>query len=120
MSPDVLWFETFDGLGQHRFHRLADLLGGNHAGVPARQHQKINRIYTGLNGRFSMGKIKLRENMFDLINEILTFGPSMAHDDTIEALYYALQNAYPPDLLFNKDERRFESRRPRVKSWITS
>ena len=51
--------------------------------------QKRNRIYSGLSGRFSMGTVNLRENMFDLINEIVTFGPRMAHDDTIESLYYA-------------------------------
>ena len=58
--------------------------------------QKINRIYSGLSGRFSTGTVHLRENMFDLINEIVTFGPRMAHDDTIETLYYAQMHAFPP------------------------
>ena len=48
--------------------------------------QKRNRIYSGLSGRFSMGTVNLRENSFDLVKEILTFGPRMAHDDTIESL----------------------------------
>jgi len=58
---------------------------------------KINRIYSGLSGRFSTGSIFIRSNMFDLMSEILTFGPRMAHDDTIETLYYALTHAYPVD-----------------------
>ena len=31
------------------------------------------------------------------MSEVLTFGPRMAHDDTIETLYYALKNAFPVD-----------------------
>jgi hypothetical protein len=59
--------------------------------------QKINRVYSGLSGRFSTGTVYVRENMFDLINEIVTFGPRMAHDDTIETLYYAQLHAFPPN-----------------------
>ena len=58
---------------------------------------KRNRIYSGLSGRFSTGNVFLKENMFDLINEIITFGPRMAHDDTIEGLYYANLHAFPPN-----------------------
>ena len=69
-------------------------------------HQKRKRIYSGLNGRFSMGLIHVRDNMFDLTNEIVTFGSKMAHDDTIEALYYACQNSFPPD--FKRDKKKRE------------
>lgn len=85
---------------------------------PGGEH-KINRIYSGLNGRFSAGKIFLRENQFDLINEIIKFGPKMSHDDTIEALYYALKRAYPPSNLSSKPEmetglyRKHTKRRPK-------
>lgn len=88
---------------------------------PGGEH-KINRIYSGLNGRFSAGKIFLRENQFDLINEIIKFGPKMSHDDTIEALYYALKRAYPPSNLSSKPEmetglyRKHTKRKP--KAWI--
>ena len=37
------------------------------------------------------------------INEIITFGPRMAHDDTIEALYYANLHSFPPSYKLNKD-----------------
>jgi hypothetical protein len=57
---------------------------------------KINRIYSSLNSRFSGGSIHLREHQYELINEIVKFGPKMAHDDTIEALYYACKYAHPP------------------------
>ena len=51
--------------------------------------QKRNRIYSGLSSRFSMGTVHIRDSHLDLLHEILTFGPRMAHDDTIETLYYA-------------------------------
>ena len=63
---------------------------------------KRNRIYSGLSARFSMKTIHLNENMFDLVTEVLTFGPRMAHDDTIETLYYALLHAFPPGM--HKDD----------------
>ena len=50
---------------------------------------------------FFLGSLYLRENMFDLVNEIVTFGPRMAHDDTIEALYYANLHAFPPNYANN-------------------
>ena len=82
--------------------------------------QKINRIYSGLSGRFSMGTVYLRENMFDLTNEIVTFGPRMAHDDTIEALFYANLHAFPSDLSKNDDKRLWFKPKKRVKSWIVA
>jgi len=78
---------------------------------------KRNRIYSGLSGRFSMGTVHLRENMFDLTNEILTFGPRMAHDDTIEALYYANLHTFPPNLSQSRDKKWFKPKR-KAKSWL--
>ena len=82
--------------------------------------QKINRIYSGLSGRFSMGTVHIRENMFDLTNEIVTFGPRMAHDDTIEALFYANLHAFPSDLSKNDDKKLWFKPKKRVKSWIVA
>lgn len=83
-------------------------------------HQKRNRIYSGLNGRFSMGLMHLRKNMFDLTNEIVTFGAKMAHDDTIEALYYACLHSFPPDFKHNKKERKWFKQKRKPKSWIVA
>ena len=58
-------------------------------------HQKRNRIYSGLNGRFSMGLINIRDNMFDLQNEIVTFGA-------------------------NKKERKWYKAKRKPKSWIVA
>ena len=85
---------------------------------------KRNRIYSGLSGRFSTGNVYLRENMFDLTHEIVTFGPKMSHDDTIETLYYAQIHAFPPNMK-KKDSKKdgihgwFKPKR-KSKSWITS
>ena len=82
---------------------------------------KVNRIYSGLSGRFSMGTVHLRENMFDLINEIVTFGPRMAHDDTIETLFYAQLHAYPPTMKQEeKGERRWYRPKKQIKSWVVA
>ena len=76
--------------------------------------EKRNRILSGLAGRFSAGTMHYRENMFDLINETVTFGPRMAHDDTIESLYYACRYAYPPDFIKKEvgDDGAFEFEKP--------
>ena len=81
--------------------------------------QKRNRIYSGLSGRFSMGTVHLRENMFDLINEIVTFGPRMAHDDTIEGLYYANVHSFPPNYSQNRDKAWIKPKR-KAKHWIVA
>ena len=84
--------------------------------------EKRNRILSGLAGRFSGGTVYYRENMFDLINETVTFGPRMAHDDTIEAFYYACRYAYPPEFIKKEvgTEGAFEFEKPatrRAKPW---
>ena len=81
---------------------------------------KRNRIYSGLSGRFSTGNVHLRKNMFDLINEILTFGPKMAHDDTIESLYYSQVHAFPPNMKKDKEKKSWFKPRRKAKSWLVS
>ena len=80
---------------------------------------KINRVYSGLSGRFSAGTVFVRQNMFDLINEIVTFGPRMAHDDTIETLFYANLHAFPPNFVQNDDKTWFKPKK-KAKNWIVA
>ena len=82
--------------------------------------EKRNRIYSGLSGRFSMKTIHLRENMFDLITEIVTFGPKMSHDDTIEALYYATLHAFPPRMNKNNEQKRWVKPKRKAKPWVVA
>ncbi len=83
--------------------------------------QKRNRIYSGLSGRFSMGTVHLRENMFDLVNEIVTFGPKMAHDDTIESLYYASLHSFPPNMKkIDSEKGKWMKPVRKAKSWIVA
>ena len=77
-----------------------------------------DRIYSGLSGRFSTGNVFLKENMFDLTNEIITFGPKMAHDDTIETLYYAQLHAFPPNMRQNESKKDWFKPKKRAKSWV--
>ncbi len=83
--------------------------------------EKRNRIYSGLSGRFSMGKIYIKENMYDLINEIVTFGSRMSHDDTIESLYYACLNIFPPSgIKKDKGDEWYHKEPKKPKSWIVA
>ena len=67
-----------------------------------------------------MGTVYVRDNMFDLINEIITFGPRMAHDDTVETLYYAQLHAFPPNVKKDKDNKSWYVPRKKAKSWIVA
>ena len=82
--------------------------------------EKRNKIYSGLSGRFSTGTIHLRENMFDLEHEIVTFGPRMAHDDTIETLFYALLHAFPPNMKKKEKTREWYRPKRKAKGWLVS
>jgi len=86
--------------------------------------EKRNKIYSGLSGRFSSGNVFIRENMFDLMHEIVTFGPKMAHDDTIETLFYALLHAFPVNMKEKKQEdgkkREWVKPKRTAKSWIVA
>lgn len=83
--------------------------------------QKRNRIYSGLSGRFSMKKVYLRESHYDLLNEILTFGSRMAHDDTIESLYYACRHAFPPSKMEKDDMGKYYHKNIRkAKYWTVA
>jgi len=85
---------------------------------------KVNRIYTSLNNRFASGKIFVREGHYELIDEILKFGPKLAHDDTIDALYYACRYLYPPKgAKYDSDTGRIydsAKRRKKAKPWVVA
>ena len=83
---------------------------------------KLNKIYTNLNSRFSAGGIYVRENMYELISEITKFGGRMAHDDTIETLYFACKNSYPPNLKLTEfgSNEIYEKKRRVAKPWIVA
>jgi hypothetical protein len=82
--------------------------------------EKVNRIYSGLNQRFAAGSVFVRENQFDLINEIIKFGPKMAHDDTIETLYYACRFAYPPGEAALGGFNESKPKHRRAKNWLVA
>ena len=88
---------------------------------PPAGREKINKIYSGLNGRFASGSIFVKEHQFDLINEIVKFGAKMAHDDTIETLYFACRYAFPPTLGAKIMETGgYEKKRRVSRPWIVA
>ena len=63
---------------------------------PGTKQSKLDRIQGVLAQRMSIGAVRIRDSHYDLQHEILTFGKRMAHDDTIDALAYAVKYAHPP------------------------
>lgn len=57
---------------------------------------KLNRISSYLNPFYTQGMIYYRKESYNLIEETINFGASMAHSDEIDSFYYANLNAYPP------------------------
>ena len=70
--------------------------------------------------RFSIGSVHLRKDMYDLQQEVITFGPRMGHDDTIDALAYACKYAHPPKNIVEAKDGAYYLHRPRAKNWITA
>ena len=87
---------------------------------PGNRMSKRDRIQEILAQRFSIGSIHIKKDMFDLQREIITFGPRMGHDDTIDALAYSCKYAYPSKDIGSDKEGNYYKKRPKAKSWVTA
>ena len=87
---------------------------------PGNRMSKRDRIQEILAQRFAVGQIHLKKTQYDLEREIITFGPRMAHDDTIDALAYACKYAYPPMNNIQDKKGNWSKNKPKAKSWITA
>jgi hypothetical protein len=79
---------------------------------------KRDRIQEILAQRISVKSVHLKKDMYDLEREILTFGPRMGHDDTIDALAYSCKYASPPLNVSKDKEGKHFKKKPQAKSWI--
>ena len=86
---------------------------------PGTRMSKRDRIQEILAQRFSVGQIHIKKTQYDLHREIATFGPRMAHDDTIDALAYACKYAYPPQGV-DENKTGWYKKKPQAKSWVTA
>ena len=86
---------------------------------PGTRMSKRDRIQEILAQRFSVGQIHLKKEHYDLHREISTFGPRMAHDDTIDALAYACKYAYPPQGI-NEHKDGWRKKVPQAKNWVVA
>ena len=86
---------------------------------PGNRMSKRDRIQEILAQRFSVGQIHLKKIHYDLNREIITFGPRMAHDDTIDALAYACKYSHPPSGLGENKEGWYKKKRE-PRSWVTA
>ena len=87
---------------------------------PGTRQSKLDRIQGILAQRFAIGSIHIKKSHFDLEHEVLTFGPRMAHDDTIDALAYACKYASPPKNLSVSKRGVYSKYKPRAKSWVVA
>ena len=86
---------------------------------PGNRMSKRDRIQEILAQRFSVGQIHIKKTQYDLHREIMTFGPRMAHDDTIDALAYACKYSHPPSGLEKSKDGWYKNKR-KAKSWVTA
>ena len=86
---------------------------------PGTRLSKRDRIQEVLAQRFSIGQIHIKKDHHDLFHEIITFGPRMSHDDTIDALAYACKYSRPI-LNIVEEKQKFYRKRPTAKSWVVA
>ena len=87
---------------------------------PGNRMSKRDRIQEILAQRFAIGSVHIKKDMYDLQREIITFGPRMGHDDTIDALAYACKYAYPLKGVKQENEGVWSKHKPAAKSWIVA
>ena len=85
---------------------------------PGTRMSKRDRIQEILAQRFAIGSVHIKKNHYELQHEILTFGPRMGHDDTIDALAYACKYAHPPKSIKKEKGGRWFKHTPRAKNWV--
>jgi len=85
---------------------------------PGTKQSKLDRIQGVLAQRMSIGAVRIRDSHYDLQHEILTFGKRMAHDDTIDALAYAVKYAHPPSGSESKSGDWVRRQVDKPKSWV--
>lgn len=86
---------------------------------PGNRMSKRDRIQEILAQRFAIKSVHLKKDMYDLEHEIITFGPRMAHDDTIDALAYACKYAHPPSHIGESQGKHYK-KKPRAKDWMVA
>ena len=100
--------------------RRNDFSIGYKAELPGTRMSKRDRIQEILAQRFSIGQIHIKKEHYDLHREIITFGPRMAHDDTIDALAYACKFANPPMAAGQDKEGNWYKKKPKPRDWVVA
>ena len=85
---------------------------------PGTRMSKRDRIQEVLAQRLSIGSVHIKKSMYDLQHEIITFGPRMGHDDTVDALAYSVKYSMPPQGLQNDRKTGYFKKKRQPKSWI--
>jgi hypothetical protein len=86
---------------------------------PGNRMSKRDRIQEILAQRFAVGQIHIKKTHYELHREITTFGPRMAHDDTIDALAYACKYSHPPQGL-QEHKGNWTKKKKKPKNWVVA
>ena len=100
--------------------RRNDFSIGYKAEKPGTRMSKRDRIQEILAQRFAVGQIHIKKEHYELDREITTFGPRMAHDDTIDALAYACKFANPPMAAGQDKEGKWYKKKPKPRDWVVA
>jgi hypothetical protein len=87
---------------------------------PGNRMSKRDRIQEILAQRFSINSVYIKKEHYDLQHEIITFGPRMGHDDTIDALAYACKYAHPPTSMIKERDGTYRKHIPTPKNWVVA
>ena len=87
---------------------------------PGTRMSKRDRIQEILAQRFAVGGVKIKKDHYDLQQEIITFGPRMGHDDTIDALAYACKYAHPPKSMKQNKKGAWYKHKPKARNWVVA
>ena len=86
---------------------------------PGNRMSKRDRIQEILAQRFAVGQVHIKKTHYELEREIITFGPRMAHDDTIDALAYACKYSHPPHGM-SEGKEGWKKHKPKARSWVVA
>ena len=87
---------------------------------PGTRMSKRDRIQEILAQRFAIKSVHLKKDMYDLQHEIITFGPRMGHDDTIDALAYSCKYAHPSKVVKENKSGDWYKHKPKAKNWMVA
>lgn len=86
-----------------------------------RGDRKTDRL-EGMQVHFGAGRMWLMEMGSSILEDEMLLFPSSRHDDTLDAMYYAMERTYPPmhGLEYYKMEKKAPAKKKKAVSWMAA